>query len=174
VRVCVCVCACVRVCVCVCLSLCMWDMTHSRVGNDSSMLGCYSPLSAGVCVCLCVCVYVCLCVCVHLYVGYNTFTSYVGHDSFTRGKWLMRESFPTYEWVMLDYTSALPIHVWDMTHSYLWHDSFICETWLTHTWDMTHTHMGYDSFIHVTWLIHTCDRHKSPLPVIFVVHLCVA
>ena len=30
-------------------------------------------------------------------------------------------------------------HVCDMTHSYVWHDSFICVTWLTHMCDMTHS-----------------------------------
>ena len=31
------------------------------------------------------------------------------------------------------------IFMWDMTHSYVRHDSFICETWLIHMWDMTHS-----------------------------------
>ena len=26
----------------------------------------------------------------------------------------------------------------DISHSYVWHDSFICGTWLIHMWDMTH------------------------------------
>jgi len=34
----------------------------------------------------------------------------------------------------------------DMTHSYVWHDSFICVTWLIH--------MIHDSFVRVTGLIH--------------------
>jgi len=60
-----------------------------------------------------------------------------------------------------------------MTHSYVWHDSFICVAWLIHMcdtthsrrnrthhhrdgldmWDMTHLYMGHDSFIHVIWHI---------------------
>jgi len=64
----------------------------------------------------------------------------------------------------------------DMT-SYIWHDSFICVTWLTprkilhwkviccymskamthsHVWhdcDMTHSYVWHDSFVCVTWLI---------------------
>jgi len=74
---------------------------------------------------------------------------------------------------------ACLIHMCDMTHSYVWHDSFTCVTWLIHmcdmtrTWalrgqgrcwgacrhasfirDMTHSYVWHDSFICVTWLIH--------------------
>jgi len=52
------------------------------------------------------------------------------------------------------------IHVCDMTHSYEWHDSFICVTWLIPMWhdgmcaqhrhscmrDMTHSYAWHDSF----------------------------
>jgi len=48
-----------------------------------------------------------------------------------------------------------------MTHSYVWHDSFICVTWLIHMCDMTHSHVWHDSFIYVTWLIHMCDMTHS-------------
>ena len=44
----------------------------------------------------------------------------------------------------------------DMTHLYVWHDSFICVTWLIHMCDMTHSFVWHDSFICVTWLIHAC------------------
>jgi len=47
--------------------------------------------------------------------------------------------------------------MWDMTHSYLWHDSFTRVTWLIHTCDMTHSHVWHDSFTRVTWLIHMRD-----------------
>jgi len=39
-----------------------------------------------------------------------------------------------------------------MTHSSVWHDSFICVTWLIHLCDMTHSSVWHDSFICVTWL----------------------
>jgi len=45
------------------------------------------------------------------------------------------------------------IHICDMTHSYMWHDSFIC--------DMTHSYMWHDSFLYVTWLIRVCDLTHS-------------
>ena len=41
----------------------------------------------------------------------------------------------------------------DMTHLYVWHDSFICVTWLIHMCDMTHSC--------VPWLIHMCDMTHS-------------
>ena len=56
------------------------------------------------------------------------------------------------------------IHMWDMTHSfvrhasyirevtlsYVRHDSFTCETWLIHMWDMTHSHAC--ETCHIYWL----------------------
>jgi len=43
----------------------------------------------------------------------------------------------------------------------VWHDSFICVTWLIHTCDMTHSYVWHDSSICVTWLIHMCDVTPS-------------
>ena len=67
--------------------------------------------------------------------------------------------------------------LFDMTHSYVGHDSFICVTWLNHhtsgvaittcvtclihMCDMTHSYVWHDSFICVTWLIHLCDMTHS-------------
>jgi len=70
-----------------------------------------------------------------------------------------------YKWLHKLYTgvtcSVVPfhivtrlIHTWDMTHTYVWHGSFICGTWLIHIWDMTHSYVENDSFICGTWLIH--------------------
>jgi len=39
------------------------------------------------------------------------------------------------------------IHMCDMTHSYVWHDSFICVTRLIHICDVTHSYV---------WLVHAC------------------
>jgi len=44
------------------------------------------------------------------------------------------------------------IHTCDMTHSYVWHDSFTRVPWLIHMCDMTHSHVWHDSFICVTWV----------------------
>ena len=45
----------------------------------------------------------------------------------------------------------------------MWHDSFICVTWLIHMCDMTHSYMWHDSFIYVTWLIHICNMTQSDM-----------
>ena len=50
-------------------------------------------------------------------------------------------------------------HICGMTHSCMWHDSFVYVTWLIHVNDMTHSCMLHDSFLHVTWLIHV--RHMT-------------
>jgi len=49
----------------------------------------------------------------------------------------------------------------DMTPSYVWHDSFICVTWLIHMCDMTPSYVWQDALIYVTWLMHTCDMTQS-------------
>jgi len=51
------------------------------------------------------------------------------------------------------------IHMFDRTHSYVWHDSFMCVIWLIHLCDMTHSHvtplirMWHDLFI--------CETYKQ-------------
>jgi len=48
-----------------------------------------------------------------------------------------------------------------MTYSYVWHDSFICVTWLLHMHDITcrYLRLCYDSFICVPGLIHKFQSH---------------
>ena len=94
--------------------------------------------------------------------------SYVWHDSFIYVTWPMHMS----EQVLLDVSKwwcvtwlIPPVYMsvrvgtllCDMAHSYVWHDSFICVTWLIHKCDMTHSYVWRVSFICVTWLIHMCD-----------------
>ena len=85
------------------------------------------------------------------------------------------------------------IHVCDMTHSRVWHDSFLCVTWTTRdrvcllcvTWlirvcpgDMTHLCLLQDSFMSVTWLIYMCDKtdscvwQDSFIRVTWLIHTC--
>ena len=68
------------------------------------------------------------------------------------------------------------IHVCDMTHSYVWHDSSMT-TFSKISLDMTHSRVWHDSFICVTWLIHDdlfADllRHDSFMCVTQFVHMC--
>ena len=44
------------------------------------------------------------------------------------------------------------VYMCDVTHLYVWHDSFICVTWLIYMCDMIHLYVWHDSFICVTWL----------------------
>jgi len=75
-----------------------------------------------------------------------------------------------------------------MTHSYVWHDPFICVIWLIHVCDMTHSYVWRASFIRVTWLIHVYDMthsyvwhdwfvyvymwHDSFICVTWLIHMC--
>jgi len=74
--------------------------------------------------------------------------------------------------------------MWDMTHSYVGHDSFICGTWLIRMWDMTHSYVGHDSW-HAPWseqapqmhellsdMTHTCLWHYSFICVTWLLHMC--
>jgi len=51
------------------------------------------------------------------------------------------------------------IHIYDVTHSYVWRDSFICVTHHDHVWHVSFIYVTWlvlvwhDSFIYVTWLI---------------------
>jgi len=58
--------------------------------------------------------------------------------------------------------------LWRPLSLYVWHDSFICVTWLvhtrdmtrpymSHTCDMTRSYMWHASCMCVTWLVHMCD-----------------
>ena len=86
---------------------------------------------------------------------------------------------------LLQYVIRL-LHTCDMTHSHVWHDSFICVTWLIriyeippscfldrwhdsfscvirliHMCDVTHAHVCHDSFICVTWRMPMCVMTHS-------------
>ena len=66
----------------------------------------------------------------------------------------------------------------DWTHSYVWHDSFICVTRLIYTCDTTHSYVWHDSSTRVKWLIHMCDVtlsyvwHDAFMRVIGLVQMC--
>ena len=53
------------------------------------------------------------------------------------------------------------IHMCDMTHSYVWHDSFIRVTWRIQVCDTTRSYEWLDSSTCLTWLIHMRDTTHS-------------
>jgi len=82
------------------------------------------------------------------------------------------------------------IHVCDMNHSCVCHESFTCVrradpvvasvVWriYIHMCDMTHSYVWHDSFIRVTWLIYVCDIthsyvwHDSFTSVVWRIYAC--
>ena len=72
-----------------------------------------------------------------------------------------------------------------MTHSYVWHDSFMCVTWLIHVCGMTHSWVWHDSIIFMTTLEcdgtgayvwhdsmnESCHTHKWVMPYIWMSHV---
>ena len=81
-----------------------------------------------------------------------------------------------------------------MTHSYVWHDAFICVTWRIHVYDMHlsyvvvhmcdmgHSHMWHDAFMcvicwfiwmsHATYVWHECVWHDPSMCVSWLIHTC--
>ena len=62
-----------------------------------------------------------------------------------------------------------------MTRPYVWHDSFICVTWLIHMCDMTRPYVWHDLFICVTWPTHMCDpaahlNNAKPIEICLCTH----
>jgi len=53
------------------------------------------------------------------------------------------------------------IRMCDMTHSCVWHYSFVRMTWFIRVCDVTLSYVWHDSFVRVTWLIRVCDMTHS-------------
>jgi len=80
------------------------------------------------------------------------------------------------------HTSALDstesVHMCNMTHSYLWHDPFMCVIWSIRMFDAIHSHVWHNSSVCVIWLIHMCDMthsyvwHDSFICVTWLIHMC--
>jgi len=70
------------------------------------------------------------------------------------------------------------IFVWNMTRSYMWHDSFICVSWLHLMCNKTHSYAWQDSFICMIWSMHMCDTtllyvwHDPFICMTRLLHLC--
>jgi len=93
--------------------------------------------------------------------------SYMRHDSFIHETWLMHiRLHHTVEigwqsWMsLMRYQVCLVRNVTDLFH----------EAWLIHMWDMTYSYMRHDSFIQKTWLMHTI-RGMSHVACIWMSHI---
>ena len=103
---------------------------------------------------------------------------------------------------MRDVTRVMHMHMYDLTCSYMWHDSFICLTWLMHMRDMTRSYLRRVSFVYVytsrgeirirnhqahvqlhlsyakvgclcdIWLTHTCVRGHVLLCATWLIRIC--
>ena len=95
-----------------------------------------------VCVCVCVSACVCVRVCVLVYVYIVGGCSVIAAGAKLPAPITKNE---------LLYAFNNPFLVTQVP-SYVWHDSFICVTWLIQMCDMTHSYVWRDSLIRVTWL----------------------
>ena len=100
----------------------VWDLTYSRVWNDSFIFASYHTYTR---------------------VSSNTWMHHVAHIN----------QLLSQIWICVTW----PIHMYDMTHLYVWHDAFTCVNWIMYMCDMTHSYAWHDSSICATWLIYTCD-----------------
>jgi len=105
---------------------------------------------------VCVCVRVCVCV-DGLDESCHAYEWVVSHIRIVR--FTICLLFICVPWLIICVTWLINVN--DMTHEYVWHDSWICVKWLIHMCDMTHSYVCHDSFICVTWLIHMCDMTHS-------------
>jgi len=160
-RVCVCACVCVLVCVCVCVRvsfICVtWiiqlcDVTHSYVWHDYVI--CVTWLAC-VCVCVCVCRALQHAATCHLRDTTHFYAQHeAGNDRVDNSLDMAHthELPPKTRWrenTILVRVMGI-IHVCNMTHSCVLHDSFIRVTWLIYSRDITHSYVWRDSFICVT------------------------
>jgi len=100
----------------------------------------------------------------------------VCHDSFTCLPWLIHMCAMTHLYVRHDSVMCVPwrihrqksycvhstrIHI----ASYMWHDPYVCVTWLGHVCDMTHSYVWREPLICVPRLIHRGDTLIHTCPV---------
>ena len=113
-----------------------------------------------VCLCLCVCVSLCVCVCVcaracvywRIY-GFSVVLELILH-------WYA-DTIDTYVYMLW---TCIALRTFCCTVTRLLRSCeglkliIIFETWLIHIRDVTHLHVWHDSTICVTWLIHMCKQ----------------
>ena len=79
--------------------------------------------------------------------------------------WLMHICDMTHSYVSHNTFRCVPLpcHECDRTTSYVWHDSFVRGIWRIEMCDMTHSNVCHDSFVRVTWLIHITHHHSMQI-----------
>jgi len=130
---------------------------------------------------VCVMWFIHMCDVPHLFVGHDSFACgtwlillwallfvllpatpmYVWCDLFICGTWLVHMCDMTHSYVGHDSINLWSIRIWHMTHSFAEYDLFVCGTWLNYTWDIFHSDFGYDPIMRATWLIHMWDITHS-------------
>ena len=101
--------------------------------------------------------------CTHLFTIGNKYNACIKHKEIDLGEhstWSMPNAYVLSCMTSRDMTNSWVtwlMHMYDMTHAYVWHDSCICVMWLMHMCDVTHAYVWHDSCICVTWLMHMCD-----------------
>jgi len=123
----------------------MWTKHVTHMNEPHDMLHLYVKRGSNMCVTW----FIYLCDMAH---------PHVKHGSYTRVTWLTHLCGMPCPRVKYDSLCVTWLIVRDMTHSYVWQDSFVFVTGLIHMCNMTHSYGWHDSFICVTWLIHMCDR----------------
>ena len=123
----------------------------------------------------CICMNICICICIHtlanLYTQHHRSNSIVTKDRMS----LEHPKFPKHMLIAVATRCYLMLQVClcDMTHSHVWHDSFIRVTCLIHMFQTPYSCMWHFSFmcdglfrcvaclIHVWWLVHICDLSRA-------------
>ena len=85
----------------------------------------------------------------HSYVCHGTLTCDTNTNAYTNKSWHTNECLVSHVClcmcVFVCVCVFVCICVWSMSDSYVWHYSFICVTLLIHMCDMTHSHVRHDS-----------------------------
>jgi len=127
-------------------------------------------------VCMYVCMYWFICLCV-IHQTYHVYHSVPVHHKSQPPRRIEFLHASPHMWIPI-HMLPLPHRLCDMTHSYMWHDSFTYVTRLIDMWrdwficDMTYSHVWYDacchchtacvaSLIHIREMTHSHMRHDS-------------
>jgi len=109
----------------------------------------------------------------------NLWMSHVMHITVCMATLISMVLWRSQAWLasFISVSGSRPIHMCDMTHSYVWHDPFIRVPRLIHTLTMTHSCVRHDShsYVWLDWLhlskkctrVHLCPpcpRRPSPPP----------